>query len=404
VKVEHKIAWRYLWGKKSHNAINIVSGVSAAAVMVVTAAMVCVMSVMNGFGTVIEGMFSQFDPDLKIVASQGKVFSANTEVFDRVRNLEGVALFSETIEETALVEFEDKQLPAVLKGVDSTWAALTHIEDIIVDGQYCVWDGGFYNTVMGIGLSNQLRVGAHFIRPVHLYAPKREGRVNRMNPSENFRRGTCYMAGVFAVNQLKYDDRMMLVDLRQARQLFDYEEHVVSAVEVKVSGDIKKTQKTIAAILGEGYQVMNRYEQQADFFRILRIEKWLTALLMVFILLIASFNIIGSLTMLMIDKKEDVEVLKNLGASPRMIQRIFRIEGWLISAIGAVIGLLVGVGVCLAQEYWGLIKLGTGTEYVLEAYPVHVEWMDLAVVAVIVIGIGLIAAWWPTRLLGRQQR
>jgi len=386
-----------LWGKKSHNAINIVSGVSAAAVMVVTAAMVCVMSVMNGFGRVIEGMFSQFDPELRITPVSGKVFSTNTSIFDQVRTLDCVSLFSETIEETALVEYEDKQLPALLKGVDSTFAHLTHIDSIIVDGTFCVWDGGFYNAVMGIGLSNQLRVGAHFIRPVHLYAPKRNSKVNRLNPTENFNLGTCYMSGIFAVNQLKYDDHVMLVALPLARQLFDYDEHTVSAVELKINGDITKAQKQIRAIVGEEYKVLNRYEQQADFFHILTIEKWLTALLLAMILLIASFNITGSLSMLIIDKKDDIAILHNLGANPRQIRRIFMLEGWLISWLGALCGLVLGVVVCLMQEYLGIIKLGTGTEYVLSAYPVHVAVGDLGLITVVVLVLGSVAAWWPAR-------
>jgi len=397
MSVEQKIAWRYLWGKKSHNAINIVSGVSAAAVMVVTAAMVCVMSVMNGFGTVIEDMFSNFDPDLRITPVSGKVFSTTTPAFQTVRQLDGVALFSETVEETALVEFEDHQLSALLKGVDTAFAALTHIDSIIVDGKYCVHDGDFNFAVMGIGLSNQLGAGAHFIHPLHLYAPKRVPRVNMLNPTESFNRNTCYMAGIFAVNQLKYDDHYMLVSLPMARQLFDYPDHVVTAVEVKVNGPVDAVQNKIRTILGADYRVLNRYEQQEDFFRILRIEKWLTALLLVFILLIASFNIIGSLTMLIIDKKNDIRVLHDLGANDNMIRRVFLLEGWLVSSLGAFLGLVLGVVVCLIQEHFGLIKLGNGTQYVLSAYPVHVEALDLLLVAIVVLALGFVAAWYPAK-------
>jgi len=397
VKVEGKIAWRYLWGKKSHNAINIVSGVSAAAVMVVTAAMVCVMSVMNGFGTVIEDMFSQFDADLRIAPTQGKVFSTETTQFDKIRTLQCVQLFSETIEETALIEFENHQIPALLKGVDSTFSSLTHIDSILVDGKYCVQDGDFYFAVVGIGLSNQLGVGAHFIHPLHLFAPKRNTRVNMLNPTENFNRNTCFMAGIFAVNQLKYDDHYMLVSLPLTQQLFDYPEHTVTAVELKINGSISVAQQQIQTILGDDYQVLNRYEQQADFFRILRIEKWLTALLLVFILLIASFNIIGSLSMLIIDKQNDILLLHNLGASTPLIRRIFLLEGWLICSLGALVGLVLGVIICLLQEYFGFIKLGTGTEYVLSAYPVHVQALDLLIVALVVLTLGFIAAWYPAR-------
>lgn len=394
-KVELKIAWRYLWGKKSHNAINIVSGVSAAAVMVVTAAMVCVLSVMNGFGVVIEGMFSHLDPDLRIEHRQEASFQTEGAVWDSIRTMDGVAVFSETVIGTALVEYKDQQIPAQLKGVDSLYEQLTEIDSIIVDGHYEVFDGKFYSTVMGIGLSNQLSVGAHFIHGLHLYAPKRRGEVDMLRPEDSFNRQTCFMAGIFAVNQIKYDDKMMLVDIRMARQMFDYDEHEVTAVEIGVDGEVGKVKKAIEKVLGEEYKVMDRYEQQADFFRILKIEKWLTALLMVFILLIASFNIIGSLTMLIIDKRADIRVLRDLGADRRLIRRIFLIEGWLISSLGAILGLVLGVALCVIQEQYGILQLGNGTQYVLSAYPVHVEVMDLIWVTMMVLGLGAVAAWYP---------
>ncbi len=391
------IARRYLFSKKGHNAINVVSGVSAAAVAVVTAAMICVMSVMNGFGTVIEGMFSDMDPDLRIQSVSGSSFATDTPVFDRIRTLEYVHTFSEVVEATALVEYNNQQIPAVLKGVDSTYQHLTRIDSIIVDGYYSVRDGDFYNAVMGIGLSNQLGVSAHFVHPLHLYAPKRHGEINRFRPEDSFNRNTCFMAGVFAVNQTKYDDRLMLVALPLARQLFDYGEHEVTSVEVKVNGDLSVAKKRIRTLIGDDYLVLDRYEQQADFFRILRIEKWLTALLLVFIMLIASFNIIGSLTMLIIDKQDDIRILRDLGADNRLIRLIFLLEGWLISAVGVAIGLVTGVALCLIQEHYGLIKLGDGTQYVLSSYPVHVEIPDLAIITLIVLSLGFVAAWFPTR-------
>lgn len=358
--------------------------------MVVTAAMVCIMSVMNGFGCVIEDMFSQFDPDIKIHATQGTSFATNTPQWDAVRNLPCVEVFAPTIEETALVEFNTQQIPAQLKGVDHSFSQLTHIDSIIIDGKFAVQENDFFYTVMGVGLSGQLNIGAHFVHPLHLYAPKREGRVNMLRPEDSFNRATCFMAGIFAVNQLQYDDHVMLVSLPLARQLFDYDEHTVTAVELKIHGSVKQAQRTIRTLLGDDYQVLNRYEQQQDFFRILRIEKWLTALLMVFILLIASFNIIGALTMLMLDKQNDIRVLRDLGADAKLIRRIFMTEGWLISALGAAAGLALGVIICLLQEHFGWIKLGNGTQYVLSAYPVHVQPMDLLLVAATVPILGLL--------------
>lgn len=388
-----------MWGKKSHNAINIVCGVSAAAVMVVTAAMVCVLSVMNGFGLVIENMFSQFDPDIRITSTTGAPFQVDTKAFREVQTLPCVQFFSQTLEETALIEFQGHQIPAKMKGVDSVFRQLTHIDSIIVDGSFDVRKGDFYYAVMGIGLSNQLGAGAHFVQPLHLYAPRREGVVNMMAPEKSFNRYTCFMSGVFAVNQVKYDDRLALIDLTLARRLFDYDSTTVTAVELQITGPAKQAKQQIKNILGDQFMVLDRYEQQADFFHILRIEKWLTALLMVFILLIASFNIIGSLTMLIIDKRDDIQVLHHLGADKQQIRRIFLLEGWMISSIGALLGLVLGVVLCLVQEHCGVIKLGDGVQYVLEAYPVHVDITDLFLVIVIVLSLGFVAAWFPTKHL-----
>lgn len=398
-QVEHTIAWRYLFSKKSHNAINIVSGVSAAAVCVVTAAMVCVLSVMNGFGVVIEQMFSNFDPQIRITATNGKYFDCDSPTFQQVRQMTEVSIFSETIEETALVEFSDKQIPARIKGVDSLFQQLTQIDSILVDGYFSVYDGAFERSVLGQGLASQLSIGARFVHGLHLYAPKRNHKVNLLRPDESFNQSSCFIAGIFAVNQVKYDDQLMLVSLDMAQHLFDYAPHQVTAVELRLQDGFKtqEVKQQIRQILGDDFSVLDRYEQQEDFFRILRIEKLLTGVLIAFIMLIAAFNIIGSLTMLVLDKKEDILILNHLGATPQLIRRIFLYEGWLISSLGALIGLVLGLVLCLLQEHFGLLRLGSGTEYILSAYPVSVELPDLIIVILVVLGIGFVAAWIPSR-------
>ncbi len=399
MKTELKIAWRYLLAKKQYNAIHIISGISAAAVGVVTAAMVCVMSVMNGFGVMVEQLFSQFDPDIRIEATHGKSFQDEGELFNALRTLPEVAMVSQSIEETALLQFESKQMPVRLYGVDSTFATLTHIEDIITDGHYEVYDGAFDRAVLGQGLAWQMGIGAHFIHPLQLYAPKRTAKVNMLRPDQSFNDEVCFIAGTFAVQQTKYDNEVMLVDINLTRRLLDYSAHEVSALLVKLAPDasVPHAKRAILSLLGEGYQVLDRYEQQADFFRILRVEKLLTTLLLVFILLIASFNIIGSLSMLIIDKQSDIQTLSHLGASQQMLRKIFLLEGWLISALGAIIGLIVGLVVCLLQEHLGILKLGNGTEYIVSAYPVAVQATDVMLVAVVVLALGFIAAWIPAR-------
>lgn len=399
MKTELKIAWRYLFAKKQYNAIHIISGISAAAIGVVTAAMVCVLSIMNGFGVIVEQMFSQFDPNIRIEAVNGKSFNDSGSKFESLRQLDGIELISQRIEETALLQFEGKQMPVRLYGVDSTFATLTHIEEIITGGHYEVHDGAFDRAVLGQGLAWHIGIGAQFINPLYLYVPKRTEKVNMLRPDQAFNEEVCFIAGTFAVQQAKYDDEVMLVDIDLTRRLLEYEETEVSSLLIKVqsTSHIKHVEKEVQHLLGDKYKVLNRYEQQADFFRILRVEKLLTTLLLVFILLIASFNIIGSLSMLIIDKQSDIQTLSHLGANSSLIRRIFLFEGWLISTLGAMIGLVIGLAICLIQEHVGILKLGSGTEYIISAYPVAVQAADIFLVAVVVLCLGFLAAWIPAK-------
>ena len=388
-----------MFAKKQFNAIHIITAISSVAVGVVTAAMVCVLSVMNGFGVMVEQLFSQFDPDLRITAQKGKSFSISEEQKDELLGLPSVDLLSESITETALVYFEDKQMPVQLQGVDAEFDKLTGIEQIITDGHYEVYDGAFDRAVLGQGLAWKLGIGARFVSGIEVYAPKREGKVNMLRPDANFNRETCFIAGTFAVNQQKYDDNLMLVDIDLTRRLLDYDSTEVTALQVAVAEgySVKQAKKEIVSVLGEGYAVQDRYEQQEDFFRILRVEKLLTTLLLVFILLIATFNGIGSLSMLIIDKQQDIRTLSHLGASEKMIRRVFVLEGWMVNALGALGGLVVGLVVCLLQEHLGLLKLGNGAEYVIEAYPVAVQGWDIVMVIVVVLALGAISSWIPAR-------
>lgn len=366
---------------------------------VVTAAMVCVMSVMNGFGTMVEQLFSQFDPDIRIEAATGKSFRLSEETQAALMQLPSVAMLSQSVEETALVYFDDKQMPVQLRGVDTAFAQLTHIDSIITDGKYMVFDGAFERAVLGQGLAWQLGIGAHFVQAIHVYAPKRTGRVNMLRPDESFNHETCFIAGTFAVQQTQYDDALMLVSVPLARRLLDFGNDEVSALLVKTTSGVstRQTKRELQSVLGSNYRILDRYEQQADFFRILRIEKLLTTLLLAFILLIATFNIIGALSMLILDKQRDIKILSDLGADRKMIRRIFLYEGWLISALGAVGGLIAGLAVCLIQEHFGILKLGSGTEYVVSAYPVAVQGADIAVIAVVVLALGAVAAYIPAK-------
>lgn len=400
-----KIAWRYLFAKKQFNAIHIITAISSVAVGVVTAAMICVLSVMNGFGVMIEELFSQFDPDLRITAKAGKSFIINKETKSQLLSIPSINLVSESITETALAYFEEKQMPVQLMGVDSVFGQLTGIENIITDGHYEVFDGAFDRAVLGQGLAWKLGIGVHFIHGIEVYAPKREGKVNMLRPDVNFNSERCFIAGTFAVNQQKYDENLMLVDIDLARRLLDYDTTEVTALQVGVAEgySIRRAKRDIASILGEGYLIQDRYEQQEDFFRILRVEKFLTTLLLVFILLIATFNGIGSLSMLIIDKQQDIRTLSHLGASNDMIREIFMLEGWMVNTLGALGGVIVGLGTCLLQEHLGLLKLGNGAEYVVSAYPVAVQPGDIAFVCIIVLILGVISSWIPARKINIQR-
>ena len=396
---ESNIAWRYLFSKKGHNAINIVSGISSAAVAVVTAAMICVLSVMNGFGELVERMFSEFDPELMVVPAEGQTLRTDTLPVVSLYAREDVEAVSMQLEQTALVRYKDHQMPARVMGVDSLFTRTAHIDSIITDGFYSVWDGAFDRAVLGRGLAAQLGTNAHFTGALHLYAPKRTGRINLLRPDQSLLHEHAFIAGTFAVNQIEYDDQLMLVSLPLAQRLFEYDEHTATAlrIQLKEGKPIANSQKLIAKTLGPGYKVLNRYEQQADFFRILRIEKLLTVVLLVFILLIASFNIIGSLSMLIIDKTEDIRILSHMGADEPMIRRIFLLEGWLISMLGTVTGLVIGVLLCLGQQHYGWLSLGSGMQYIISAYPVQVQTGDVVMVALIVLALGFAAAWYPAR-------
>ena len=402
--LESHIAWRYLFSKKGHNAINIVSGISAAAVAVVTAAMICVLSVMNGFGTLVEHMFSEFDPVLLVVPTEGATLRTDTAPIVSLYAREDIEAISMQLEQTALIRYKDHQTPARVMGVDSMFTQTAHIDSIITDGFYSVWDGAFDRATMGRGLAAQIGMNAHFTGALHFYAPQRTGRVNMMRPDLSLNHEHAFIAGTFAVNQVEYDDQLVLVSLPLSQRLFDYDEFTATALRIQPKADLKISnfKFQISNLLGPGYKVMNRYEQQASFFNILRIEKLLTILLLVFILLIASFNIIGSLSMLIIDKREDIQILSHLGADDTTIRRVFLLEGWFISSLGALTGLIIGVLLCLGQQHFGWLTLGSGAEYVISSYPVQVQALDIVLVAVIVLALGFAAAFYPSRKIQIQ--
>jgi lipoprotein-releasing system permease protein len=394
-----KIARRYLFSKKSHNAINVISGISAGGVAIGTMALVCVLSVFNGFESLIKDMYSTFDPDLKITLVHGKTFNVKTKEFDEIRKLKSVVFFTEVVEDNALLRYRDKQMPATIKGVSDEFERMTLIDSVMYDGSFILYDGAFQRSIPGLGVASTLSLSSRFVDPLIIYAPKRTSKINLLRPENSFNQMATFVSGIFAVKQAQYDEHYVLVSLAFARDLFEYDKNTVSSVELKlVRGSNKdEVQKQIKSLLGHKYQVKNRYEQQENFYKIMKIEKWITYLILCFILLIASFNIIGSLSMLIIDKKADIQTLKNIGADNQLIKRIFLFEGWLISLVGALIGIGLGTLLCLLQEHFGMLRMGAG--FVVEAYPVVTNPIDILLVFVTVLVMGFLAAYYPVRYI-----
>ncbi|GAB1416828.1 FtsX-like permease family protein [Paludibacter sp.] len=404
LKFAFTIAGRYLFSKKSHNAINVISGISSAGVAVGTMALVIVLSIFNGFESLFTDLFSAFDPDLKIILNLGKQFSVDNDEFNELRNKTYIAAFTEVIEDNALIKYKDKQMPAFIKGVSEDFKSMTKIDSIMVDGEFVVNDGAFERAVAGAGLASTLGFGAFSVDPLYIYAPKRTSKINILRPDQSFNQSATFLSGIFAVQQNEYDNQYVIVSLELARALFEYDDGEVTAVELKLKDNIdeRKIKNEIQKILGDKYSVKNRYEQQESYFKIMKIEKWITFLILCFILLIASFNIIGSLSMLIIDKKDDIITLRSLGADKKLIKQIFLIEGWLISLLGAFVGVIIGAVFSILQEKIGIIKLGSG--FIIENYPSITQFSDVVLVFITVIIIGFFAAWYPVRFINPDKQ
>ena len=400
------IARRYLFSKKKHNAINIISGISVCGVALATLALVCTLSVFNGFQDMVAGFFTAFDPELKITIREGKVFEPQGAAFQEVRSLPEIGVWTETLEENAMVQYKDRQAMAIIKGVEDNFEELTSIDSLLYGaGEFILHDSIVDYGVLGVELISELGTGLQFVDPLQVYAPKRNVRVNMANPSASFNRDYLFSPGVvFVVNQQKYDARYILTSLSFARNLFNYDTEV-SAVELKLKpgADVTAVQRKIARILGDEFVVLDRYEQQADVFRIMEIEKFISYLFLTFILAIACFNVIGSLSMLILDKREDVETLRNLGADDRLIARIFLFEGRLISLFGALSGIVLGLLLCYIQQRFGIISLGGGNgSFIVDAYPVSVHVTDVVLIFITVIPVGFLSVWYPVHYLTRR--
>jgi len=402
LKLAFYIARRYLVSKKSANIVNLISAISVIGVAIGTTALIVVLSAFNGIDHFIEGMLSSFDPDLKITVAQGKSFSLNDADFDSVMHLNSVAMYEPVVEGNALLRYEDRQKYAVVKGVGLNYNSFCGLDSMMMDGQFLLRKDGQNCAVTGQGVKEDLSIGFSFVSPIEVFVPRKDFK-NRINIDQSLNRGYVFPSGSFSVEQ-DIDSKYILVPLEFARKLFEMESRVTSLeLKLKKQGDLGQVKAQVQKILGDKFVVKDRYEQHEFLYRVMRSEKWTSFLILSFILVIASFNLLGSLTMIIIDKKDDIRILESMGASKKLIRRVFLFEGWMISFSGALGGLILGIGLVWAQTNFALLKLPKSGSFALAAYPVELKFVDVVATFLIVVLIGFFAAWYPVRSLAKNQ-
>ena len=401
------VARRYLFSKKSTHVINVISSISVIGVAVATMALVIVLSVFNGFHDLVATLFTSFDPQLKVVPVEGKTAPADDPILTQIRQLPQVDVATETVEDQALAVYQGRQAMVKIKGVDDNFAEMSHITDILYgDGTFSLHAANLQYGTLGIRLAQTLGVGAQWDGFLKIYAPKKEGQlVDMANPSDGFVADSLNSPGVlFAVKQSKYDKNYIVTSISFARNLFG-QQGMVSDLEIRLKpgSNLDAVKEEMQQIAGSKYRVLDRFEQQEDMFKIMSIEKLMAYIFLTFILVVACFNIIGSLSMLIIDKKNDVVTLRNLGANDKQITRVFLFEGRMIAVIGAVIGIGLGLLLCLLQQQYGFVRLGDSEgSFIVDAYPVSVHYTDVAIIFFTVIAVGWLAVWYPVRALSKR--
>ena len=406
MKLAIKIAMRYLRSKKAHNAVNIISIISTCGVVVTTAALICVLSVFNGFKGLIMGRLAMLDPEIAISATQGKAMADADSVIAVAQSVKGVRQAVPVVEDNALAIFADYQMPVRLRGVPDGYDRINGIDSVMVDGEFKLRDEVSRYGVIGVGPALKLHARPGLLRMVQLYAPQRQGSVNMANPMDAFRNDSVFVSGVFQMQQNGYDADLIYVPIDLARELFDYTS-VATRLELSLDSTARgaEVMQQLEQCLGPAYMVQNRLMQQATAYRLVNVEKWVTFLLLAFIMIIATFNVISTLSLLIIEKDESIRTFRSLGATNKLITQIFVAEGWLIALVGAVSGVALGLALCLCQQQFGWLKMqGDESLMVVRAYPVQVEWTDVAVVFALVAAIGLLTSLVTSLTMRRRLR
>ena len=400
--LQYFIAKRYLFSKKSTNVINVISGITATGIAVGTMALVVVLSVFNGLESLIVERFNSFDADLKVVPIRGKTFIPDSVKLKSLSEIQGVKLYSETIEENALIKYEDSYHPFSIKGVSPSFASMTGVDTMMVNGRFMLNYQGSPVAVIGMEVSSYLSVSLNFVAPLKMYVPNRTSGFTD-DPEKAFRIKSIYPVGIYNIDP--EINQNVIVPISFARELMDYQNEV-SAIEIKFKSGVneKALEKSIQKLFGDKFDVKNRYEQHELIYKIMESEKVIVFLILAFILLVASFNIIGSLTMLIIEKKGDINTFRSMGMTINEIRSLFLLEGWLISIIGAFVGLFAGFIICMIQLKFGLVPMqGSAPDsFIVSAYPVEMRALDFVITFVTVLVIGYLASRFPVRYITRR--
>lgn len=388
-----KIARRYLFAKKSTNAINVITGISIFGIAIGTAALILVLSVFNGFEDLISGMYSNFNPDIKVTPSEGKTFDTDSILLEKLRAIDGVAVVSETLEEVAFFEYKDKQDFGILKGVDTQFSAVNNIDSTVREGVYRFREKGRQLAVLGLGMRHKLSVNVDEpFTALSVYMPKRETPkgLSFGLPDQQFKKRFAYPVGTFIIQQ-EVNNQYVLTSLEFARDLMDYDNRV-SALEIRLKPEAssKVVEAEIQQVMGEGYEIKNRYRQEEAFLKLMQMEKWLSFAIASLMVLLVAFNMVGALWMIVLEKKKDIAILKSMGALDNTVRDIFLYEGFFLSALGAFIGFILAVAIYIIQKRFGVVSFPG--DFIIEAYPISIRYFDFFIVAFTVLVIGVLAS------------